>query len=736
VFDDFSLFLDLLVEFDINAMKNFQYQDLHTEGCILSSINLFSIRSLLLGASSVQFYFLDGESETDLSYLAERLFNLLADPQTLSNIDAKISQTIENANSMCINGYIPLETDDDHLPETDSFTAISWKFKIAALVAFCLFFCLFLNKIFRSLGIVHLNYLEKKTLSISSNFPEMDSEIHFETSSHSAVVFLSNEWWTLHIKRIFSIHDDLSRSSDHIPLTNLFVYDALIASDTLSPWIRVFLPPVSFVLMFALAISLMHPAAYVMMEIKVGERVLGDAAIFNFGYGGTVRDLWVAKAYFLSILITLFTGVWPFIKLVSILVAWVLPTSLLSLKWRDSILRWVDILGKWSLVDTFVMVLMMVAFHVKFSVVPGVTVGLTVSPHWQFYTFLCATMGSLVVGHVAIGCHRAVTEAPVIVDDSVDQPVESIMNHNFLVKLPLTSTLGESKTSQLMKISFTSLGKVFVFLLLSFGLFLAINGTLLPTVTFELKGLTGYLMSDPTSSYSLVDVGMNVPAASGSPQNFGVRFIQFSYFLFAISIPIAFLFILLLLWVIPLKLTTQKSIIMSVEMLNAWNAMDVFVLSIIASVLEIKQYAKFLVGDHCDAINSILRQEMEAQLGGDPTCFDVVARMKLDSAVVCLAAIYLSAVGLPYISLCHKMIAERLMEENDRESVAQWVNQKKTCESYEHLGTLDPDKVKKYKDQDCTKCSSNLSWKTRFVSSSILWAHFFGLVKIHQPVVG
>ena len=44
------------------------------------------------------------------------------------------------------------------------------------------------------------------------------------------------------------------------------------------------------------------------------------------------------------------------------------------------------------------------------------------------------------------------------------------------------------------------------------------------------------------------------------------------------------------------------------EVLYAWSALDVFVVSLIVSVLQIRQFAAFIIGDKCDAINPLLEQ--------------------------------------------------------------------------------------------------------------------------------
>ena len=45
------------------------------------------------------------------------------------------------------------------------------------------------------------------------------------------------------------------------------------------------------------------------------------------------------------------------------------------------------------------------------------------------------------------------------------------------------------------------------------------------------------------------------------------------------------------------------------EVLNAWSALEVFVISIIAALLEISQFASFIVGDDCDPINKVISKK-------------------------------------------------------------------------------------------------------------------------------
>ena len=61
--------------------------------------------------------------------------------------------------------------------------------------------------------------------------------------------------------------------------------------------------------------------------------------------------------------------------------------------------------------------------------------------------------------------------------------------------------------------------------------------------------------------------------------------------------------------------------------LNHRSAIDVFCVSIGAAILEIQQFAAFIVGDSCDGINKVLAKYLDQQLEGDDKCFDLTAEL-------------------------------------------------------------------------------------------------------------
>ena len=77
---------------------------------------------------------------------------------------------------------------------------------------------------------------------------------------------------------------------------------------------------------------------------------------------------------------------------------WCAPPRILSVRNRDRFLLWLDALGKWSLIDAYVLVLMMVAFRFHIATTASMTylphnfviLDVIVEPQWGIYGFLVA----------------------------------------------------------------------------------------------------------------------------------------------------------------------------------------------------------------------------------------------------------------------------------------------------------------------------------------------------------
>jgi hypothetical protein len=412
---------------------------------------------------------------------------------------------------------------------------------------------------------------------------------------------------------------------------------------------------VSFPLLIAANILLMIESnsgvgTSVLISIRANdEQVVRLPSLKDFTLLGSIEDMWNGGAYPLAVLIAFFSGVWPYIKLLTMLLCWLTPTCVLSVHGRQTALEWLDFLGKWSMVDAFVMVLFMVAFKFDLSIAgqaPQVISDVFdefggsarllvyVQPLWGFYLFIGATIGSMVLGHLMTMVHR---RAHRVAEFGIrrDSP---------------------RRRSRLCDVNRPSghAGRNFVItpmFFLGVSLLLVLIGLNVNAFQFRFLGLSGFALGEEGSvrPFSVVSLASAVPDANLHPGTPDLLFIQWIFCIFSMAMVIIYHVTLMLLWVTPLSNRMQRIGLVAAQVMNAWNALDVFVVSICAGVLEIRQLALFIIGTKCDALDAMVEQfpPIVARVPGAEKngvhCFDVKSELK-EGFFVLLAAVLVSTV--------------------------------------------------------------------------------------------
>jgi hypothetical protein len=175
-------------------------------------------------------------------------------------------------------------------------------------------------------------------------------------------------------------------------------------------------------------------------------------------------------------------------------------------------------------------------------------------------------------------------------------------------------------------------------------------------MNFEFKGLTGALLekSDPgssTAAYSVLDIFTALPGKSGMGNDAGIVSIQYSFLFFTLAMPVIFTVMLFGMWCFPLPTGFRTSLFTLLEIAQAWSALEVFAIAIAASLLEIQQFATFIIGSNCDKINAFLEENAGQRLGGDDTCFDVIATLRTPAWTLLLSVVCLLFFCLPLTRL-------------------------------------------------------------------------------------
>lgn len=141
-----------------------------------------------------------------------------------------------------------------------------------------------------------------------------------------------------------------------------------------------------------------------------------------------------------------------------------------------------------------------------------------------------------------------------------------------------------------------------VVLLLLVSACLITVGGFVESFEFRFTGIAGKLIgfAQPESlvrRYSMVTIAQSLdpgPESLSERNMFGILFLQSIYLAFALVLPLVQVMFLLALWLVPMRLRDQKIVFHVTEMVSSWSALDVFIVSIIASVVQINQFAQFL----------------------------------------------------------------------------------------------------------------------------------------------
>ena len=424
--------------------------------------------------------------------------------------------------------------------------------------------------------------------------------------------------------------------------------------------------------------------------------------LFEFTLANSVKDMWQAKVYPLSVLIAVFSGGWPYLKLALMLVAWVVPPRLMAVPRRGRLLGALDALGKWSLIDSFVMTLFMVAFrfHIETQPMPGAeaveaaregswataaeaiaVLDVTVEPRLGFYSFLLASVLSLVLGHITLGWHRAALEsaakgAGAGAAAAAASPFSAVATQH----VALWRRLKGGRRYRLF-------AGVSVATCLAASAALVVIGARATSLRFDFKGLAGAVLGSSAAhrNFSLLSLASGLPGASSAPHSAGVVLIQAALYVFALAMPLAQLASLAVLWLAPLSRSAQLRIATVAEVAGAWAALDVFLVAAFAAVLQIRQFAAFIVGDSCDTIDTVLRYVAQHQSGGsggltlgdggvggggsdpldlrgDNVCFDVDTRLDDGCWILVPAAVVAVVIGHVVTEACQSVLRRPLQE--------------------------------------------------------------------------
>lgn len=716
--------LEVLAELTMGAYRSLQVSQLGKPGCLFSVFQKLAIENLALEISQAKVnigmgYSVDMENANDLeasdpktldlTKSVQKLFKMLGQQGTIDQINNVMTQYSKYSKDICVgkDSSGPQGTAHRISSKVEGGEHNDWTASMSIIgtcVVSSLLFLLLVARYYK--GRIEEPRVSDISYSLMhSTFADSDVEMRSKEetgSSQSALDRTVNGRICRAITR--NTNSPLCLQTELSLLMRLFIPLAILGN----------------IALFVYSNCCMNAVA-VLITLSSGVFKSVPVPVLAFGLLGTIVSMWEAKVYLLAILVAFLSGLWPYIKLLCLLYCWVIPPPLptgiilseqksfpfygleLHPQHRYRVLRAVEILGKWGLLDFYVMVLMMCAFHLNLQVTQPegsalfgpILIEVLVQPNFGFFSFLLATMASHALSHMVLACHRHVVSiVPVNFDfssttsedvDTLTPTTDSIATrkncHLFDIKFlvphhcfpqkdkvkdalqgnfshlsddshledDLLQPINIDPPSSHSVIQLTLLGERAIIGHIIMFMIVIIVATSMFSFSFEFKGLVGWILEKQGQGknivkYSFDSVGSRMQEAAGLVKNSGpgpvpnvpglktqIICMQMCYFAFGLVAPLLQLSIILYIWLVPLSLPHLASAQLIADTVGAWTALDVFCLSIAAALLEIRQFASFIVGDHCGDIDSIASYFIPPQGGQEMKCFDVVTSLSMVS---------------------------------------------------------------------------------------------------------
>ena len=117
-------------------------------------------------------------------------------------------------------------------------------------------------------------------------------------------------------------------------------------------------------------------------------------------------------------------------------------------------------------------------------------------------------------------------------------------------------------------------------------------------------------------------MGAALPHTSSRAPAAALGFFQAFFFAVCLVVPLLWLLLLALLWLVPLRPATQRRLLVAADVAQAWAALDVLLVTALVSLFSLEQYAAFLLGGECDGLDALLARPYFAPLvHAEPRCF-------------------------------------------------------------------------------------------------------------------
>jgi hypothetical protein len=337
--------------------------------------------------------------------------------------------------------------------------------------------------------------------------------------------------------------------------------------------------------------------------------------------------------------------------LVLMLICFCLPPSILSPKSREKILMIVNITGKFTIFDFYVIIMLLLTYHFLIPIPVSeqsltkekTIVDIVVTEKYGYISLVIGTFISLILSHIISNLNRSLDSHP---DENKGEKAESNI-----------AIMRFAKMKYIGDIPFRIIISVMFFLTLG----LVITGGILLCFSFHYTGLVGYLL-DIFQIPTMRDLGILIiefVLPEAYEKDADALFTQIVYFSTVYIIPLTFLLFAGILWFIPMPRKAQKIFYAIAEILNAWSCIDIFIIALLASISGIENFTKFIIDDKFSTIEPLVKKYFSKILNGNDTFFKVDSYFNIGFWLFMPGAILFIITAFTILKVSRDVINER-----------------------------------------------------------------------------
>jgi hypothetical protein len=451
------------------------------------------------------------------------------------------------------------------------------------------------------------------------------------------------------------------------------------------PWIMRYMMPLTIIGNIAFFLSgHLSLAASVFIVAELAGETIEVAEFYEFSMTKSIFQMWEADAKELAIIIVIFAVIWPYTKQLTTLTVWFLPPSVLSSSRRGNILLWLDSLGKWSMIDIFILLISMASFRVTidspdraFLPPDFYSIDLMVVPMWGLYANLIAQLVSQISSHFIIHYHRkiiSVAEADYEAnlrgeagDNITDQGSDVVSDVEMIGDIYMIGQETPERKTALHEHAFQLeyLGEGLALktrpwvnkFLVCTGIILAILviiGCVLPSFSLEVLGIVGVLVESgqkfeeavkPRTVFNMAGMLIEQAKFLGTTADLLGLGSLATILIFSVFLcPLLSIFALLRQWFVSMTKAGHEKNLVAIEILQAWQYMEVYVISIIVGSWQLGPISEVMINEYCGSLNGFFAEMTYYGLldAEDAQCFRIRGQLEEASYILVITSFILA----------------------------------------------------------------------------------------------